>query len=290
MALTLRLVAGLETEEIARAFLVPMPTMGQRLSRAKATLREAGDGLDVPGRAHRAERLSAVGRVIYLVFNEGYARATGSELIDQQLVDEGLRLGELLVELTDQEPEMLGLLALMRIQASRTAARVDDGGHLVLLEDQDRTRWDRALANQGCRDLVEALTRGRPGPYQLQAAIAACHAEAPTWPDTDWMQIIALYDHFQTLDPSPVIALNRAVAVGVAHGAERGLAETEALADAPGMARYHLWHACRADWLRRLGRHAEAVRSYEAALQRTNNVREQAFLRGRLREAKDGLQ
>ena len=179
-------------------------------------------------------------RVVYLTFHEGYAHPGRTE-DGPSLIEEGLRLAALLAHLTERrEPEVLGLLALLRIQASRTSARVDAQGDLVLMEHQDRGQWDRALANQGCRDLTEALKQGRPGSYQLQAAIAACHAEAPTWPDTDWPQIVQLYDVLLAVDPSPVVALNRAVAVGIAEGPDRGLAETEALGEQAGMQRYHL--------------------------------------------------
>lgn len=284
VALTLRHVAGLSTEVIARSFLVAIPTMAQRLSRAKQTLRETPDPLEEPAPTARASRLEAVLRVVYLTFHEGYANPRRVES-GSSLIEEGLRLAALLVRLTERrEPEALGLLALLRIQASRTPARVDEQGELVLIQHQDRSHWDRALANQGCRDLTDALKQGRPGSYQLQAAIAACHAEAPTWPDTDWPQIVALYDALLAVEPSPVVALNRAVAVGIAEGPERGLAETEVLAEYTGMQRYHLWHACRADWLRRLGQLEQARRAYEMALSLTDNAREQAFLRSRLEE------
>ncbi|MEO0599842.1 MAG: sigma-70 family RNA polymerase sigma factor [Myxococcota bacterium] len=286
VALTLRHVAGSSTEAIARSFLVPIPTMAQRLTRAKQTLRDAPDPLEEPPPGERASRLEAVMRVIYLTFHEGYTNP-GREDDGPSLVEEALRLAALLVRLTERrEPEALGLLALLRIQASRTLSRVDDRGELVLIQHQDRSQWDRALANQGCRDLTEALQQGRPGSYQLQAAIAACHAEAPTWPDTDWPQIVALYDALMAVEPSPVVALNRAVAVGIAEGPDRGLAETEALAEFAGMQRYHLWHACRADWLRRLGRLEQARLAYERALSLTDNDREQVFLRSRLEECR----
>jgi predicted RNA polymerase sigma factor len=288
VALTLKLVGGLSTAEIARAFLVPEPTIAQRLVRAKRTIRERALPYEVPERDEIAERLPAVLAVIYLVFNEGYAAHTGDALVRHDLCDEAIRLGRVLAELMPSEPEALGLVALMELQASRAAARTDAEGHLVLLADQDRSRWDAARIERGLALLERALTLleragslGRPGPYQLQAAIASCHARAVSWDTTDWPRIVAHYDALMAVAPSPVVQLNRAVAVGLAHGPASGLVALDAIR-AAALDGYHLLPAARADFLRRLARFAEAAAEYERALELADNPRERAFLAARL--------
>ncbi len=281
VALTLRLVGGLSTAEIARAFLVPEPTIAQRLVRAKRTIRERELPYEVPHGGELSARLPAVLAVVYLVFNEGYAAHSGRHLLRHDLCDEALRLGSTLAELMPDEPEVLGLLALMELQASRAPARTDAAGDLVLLEDQDRSRWTPALIAGGLGHLARATAADRPGPYQLQAAIAACHARAPSWDETDWREIVALYDVLAEATPSPVIALNRAVAVGLAHGPAAGLSALGEI-DAEALRDYHLLPAARADFLRRLGRWREAAADYRRALALADNPREQAFLAARL--------
>ena len=281
VALTLRLVGGLSTAEIARAFLVPEPTIAQRLVRAKRTIRDRELPYEVPHGDALSARLPAVLAVVYLVFNEGYAAHTGAHLLRHDLCEEALRLGATLADLMPGEPEVLGLLALMELQASRAPARTDAGGELVLLEDQDRGRWDGALIDSGLGHLARAETARRPGPYQLQAAIAACHARAPSWEETDWPRIVTLYDTLEAATPSPVIALNRAVAVGLAHGPEAGLRALGEI-DADALREYHLLPAARAEFLRRLGRWREAAADYRRALALADNPREQAFLASRL--------
>jgi RNA polymerase sigma factor (sigma-70 family) len=281
VALTLRLVGGLSTAEIARAFLVPEPTIAQRLVRAKRTIRDRGLPYEVPEGGERAARLSAVLAVVYLIFNEGYAAHSGPALVRDDLCEEAIRLGGVLAELMPDEPEILGLLALIELQASRTAARTDPDGNIVLLADQDRRRWDRARIARGLTCLERAGALGRPGPYQLQAAIAAGHARAESWEATDWPRIVAHYRALLALAPSPVVALNLAVAIGLAEGPRAGLAALDRIGD-PALRDYHLLPAARADFLRRLGRGAEAAVEYRRALALADNPRERAFLAGRL--------
>ena len=281
VALTLKLVAGLSTAEIARAFLASESTIAQRLVRAKRLIRERGLPYEVPEGAALAERLPAVLAVIYLVFNEGYAAHTGLDLVRHDLCGEALRLGEILVELMPAEPEALGLLALMELQASRAAARTDAGGDLVLLADQDRSRWDRARIARGLDCLEREGPPERAGAYQLQAAIAACHARAASWEATDWPRIVVLYRALGTVAPSPVVALNHAVAIGLAEGARAGLAALDRM-DVAELGRYQWLPAARADFLRRLDRWTEAADEYRRALELTDNASERRFLAGRL--------
>ncbi|MGG5818118.1 RNA polymerase sigma factor [Falsiroseomonas sp. HW251] len=276
-ALTLRLVGGLSTEEIARAFLTTEPTIAQRIVRAKRKLREAGLGFEVPRAADRAARLGSVLEVVYLVFNEGYAATAGEDLIRPSLCAEAMRLGRILAGLLPEEPEVLGLLALMELQASRQAARTAADGSLIALPDQDRARWDRLLIRRGLAGLAKAeALGGADGVYALQAALAACHARAADWAATDWPRIAGLYDRLLAAMPSPVIALNRAIAHGMAFGPEAGLALLEGLDDAlPG---YAPLPAARADALLRAGRRGEARAQFEAAAALTRNARERDFL------------
>jgi len=282
LALTLRLVGGLTTHEIARAFLVPEPTIAQRILRAKRMLTEARIPFEVPRGPERAERLSAVLQVLYLIFNEGYAATAGDEWMRPQLADEALRLARILAGLAPSEPEVHGLVALMEIQASRFGARIAPDGSPILLLDQNRARWDRLLIRRGLAALARAqdLT-DRPGPYVLQAAIAACHARAPTAQDTDWALIAALYAALSRLTPSPVIELNRAVAVSFAEGPAAGLALIDALADEPQLKSYHLLPSVRGDLLEKLGRHDEARREFARAAELTSNTRERQLMLAR---------
>jgi RNA polymerase sigma-70 factor, ECF subfamily len=275
VALTLRLLGGLTTAEIARAFLVPEPTMAQRLVRAKAKVRDAGIPYRVPGEADLPERLAAVLAVVYLIFNEGYTASSGDRLVRDDLCAEAIRLGRLLAELMPDEPEVVGLLALMLLVSSRRAARTTPGGELVLLANQDRGRWDRDLVAEGQALVRQCLRRNQPGPYQIQAAINAVHSDAPDAAATDWSQILRLYDQLLSVAPSPVVELHRAVAVAEVSGPGAALELIDGLA----LDGYHLYHAIRADLLRRLGRNAEAALAYEAAIARTSNAAERDFLR-----------
>lgn len=281
IALTLRTVCGLTTGEIARAFLVSKPTLAQRIVRAKRKIRDAGIPYRVPPDHLLPGRLPAVLATVYLVFNEAYS-ATAGDLLRPDLASEAIRLGRVLARLMPDEPEVLGLLALMLLQHARGDARTDAAGDLVLLEDQDRSQWSRDLIEEGTATLHGALRRGAPGRYQLEAAIAALHDEAPTFADTDWKQIALLYSELVRLTDSPVVRLNHAVAVAFALGWDVGLARVEELAD--DLDGYHLFHAARADLLRRAGRSREAARSYDCALALTTNEAERRYLQRRLTE------
>jgi RNA polymerase sigma factor (sigma-70 family) len=283
VALTLRMVGGLTTPEIARAFVVPEATLGQRISRAKRTLAEAGVPFETPSGEALAPRLASVLEVVYLVFNEGYSATGGDDWMRPALMEEALRLGRILAALAPAEPEAHGLVALMEIQASRQAARAAPDGAPILLADQDRSRWDRLLIRRGLEGLerAEALGGGAAGPYYLQAAIAACHARAASTEETDWVRITALYEVLERVSPSPIVRLNRAVALGMAFGPELGLQAVDALVADGALDRYHLLPSVRGDLLERLGRHAEARAEFERAAAMTRNARERELLLAR---------
>ena len=286
VALTLRVVGGLTTDEIARAFLVPSPTIGQRITRAKRTLAAAHVPFEVPDRSELTSRVGTVLGVVYLIFNEGYSATSGDDWMRPALANEALRLGRMLAALVPTEPEVHGLLALMELQASRMGARTSPDGTPILLDDQDRTRWDRLQIGRGLASLARADALGRArGPYALQAALAARHATAPTAARTDWNEIVALYDALAVLTPSPVIELNRAVAVSRAKGAAAGLVAVDRLAGIGALAGYHLLPAVRGDILERLGRSAEAREEFTRAVELTRNEREREVLRARAESA-----
>jgi RNA polymerase sigma factor (sigma-70 family) len=284
VALTLRLLGGLSTSEIARAFVLPEPTVAQRIVRAKRTLSAAHVPFEVPRGDALSERLAAVLAVIYLIFNEGYSATSGEDWMRPALCDEALRLGRVLAQLAPHSAEVHGLIALMEIQASRTRARTDAAGRPILLLEQDRSRWDRLLVGRGLASLERAAALGgERGPYELQAAIAACHARAPGAAETDWPQIVALYDALAQRLPSPVVELNRAVAVGMAFGPEAALPLVDAVLAGRQLERYHLLYAVRADLLVKLGRLGEARQAFEQAATLTDNLRERELLQERAR-------
>jgi len=283
VALTLREVCGLKTEEIAYAFLTPAPTLAQRIVRAKAKIRDAHIPYQIPARQDLPERLETVLHVVYLVFNEGYSASSGESLTRHDLSAEAIRLGRLLVELLP-EPEVTGLLALMLLHDARRSARTSSDGELLLLEEQDRSLWNHAQIEEGRRLVEQALRMRRVGPYALQAAVAAVHAESPNASSTDWRQIVGLYDVLQRIEPSPVVELNRAVAVAMRDGPASGLSLIDAILARGDLTDYYLAHSARADLCRRLGRTADAIAAYERALHLTRQEPERRFLERRLRE------
>jgi len=285
VALTLRLLGGLTTDEIARAFLVPEPTVAQRIVRAKRTLAEAGVPFEVPRGAELAARLSSVLEVIYLIFNEGYSATAGDDWMRPGLCEDALRLGRILAELAPKEPEVHGLVALMEIQSSRARARVGSSGEPILLLEQNRAEWDQLLIRRGLAALERAeKLGGRQGPYALQAAITACHARAVTPKETDWARIVSLYDALAQVTPSPIVELNRAVAVGMAFGPAAGLKVVDALTAEASLAGYHLLPSVRGDLLKKLGRFEEAQKEFEHAAALTRNARERKMMLERVRE------
>ncbi len=289
VALTLRLLGGLTTEEIARAFLVPEPTVAQRIVRAKRTLADGGVPFEVPRGEELAARISSVLQVIYLIFNEGYSATAGEDWVRPALCEDALRLGRIVAGLSPEEPEVHALVALMELQASRLHARVGPSGEPILLLEQDRARWDQLLVHRGLAALERAdKLGGEPGPYRLQAAIAACHARARTAAETDWARIAGLYAELGRLTPSPVIELNRAVAVSMAFGPAAGLKLVDALTSEKSLERYHLLPSVRGDLLEKLGRRDEAREEFERAASLTKNARERALLLERARACEDG--
>lgn len=288
VALTLRTLGGLTTREIARAFLVPEATMAQRLVRAKKKIRLAGIPYQVPDAPRLPERLDGVLAVLYLIFNEGYAASAGDGLVRQDLSSEAIRLSKLVCELAPGEPEALGLTALMLLHDARRDARVSDSGELVTLEEQNRDLWDKEQIFLGLTYLHRAMRLRRPRPYQLQAAIGACHASAPSADATNWTRIVELYDHLWKLTASSIVALNRAAAIGMARGPEKGLKELEQVAANGGLSDYYLLHAARADLLRRSGRLEEAASAYDEALARVTNDTERSYLKRRRRAVSRG--
>jgi RNA polymerase sigma factor (sigma-70 family) len=287
VALTLRMIGGLTTPEIARAFMIAEPALAQRIVRAKRTLSEAHVPFEVPMGADRAARVASVLEVLYLIFNEGYSATAGDDILRPELVEDALRLGRVLAGLMPNETEVHGLLALMELQASRFATRVDAKGAPILLQDQNRAYWNRMLIQRGLASLATAEKLGTLGPYSLQASISACHARAGTFEDTDWHRIVAFYDALWQLQPTPVVALNRAVALGMAYGPQAGLDAVVPLLAEPALARYHLLPAVQGDMLMRLERYKEASAAFSNAAELATNPRDREFLLSRLKECRE---